>query len=157
MKNYIPILSVAALLSGCAASTKSVGSVVLPTSNKTIDVVQHRSDSNECAVGFVLQTYNASGELIDSKSGYGNALHCQVIGAGIQAGGMIGAASMIRPSSTKINNSNSQAQGQSQSQQSTNTNTAQGGEGGKGGKGGNNGFGNGGGDGSPNGHEDGDR
>lgn len=93
-------------VASCSSSTTNVGSLVLPTSNKTIDVVQHRSDSKECAVGWVLQTYDARGGLIDSKSGGGNALHCQIFQAGIQAGGMVGAAAVLRPSRTNVDNSN---------------------------------------------------
>lgn len=100
---------------GCAASTSNVGTLVLPTSNKSIDVVQHRSDSKECVVQVVLQTYSDKGELIDSRSAEGNALHCQALGAGIQAGGMVGAAAVLRPSNTRIDNNNEQSQAQEQS------------------------------------------
>jgi len=165
----------ALLIAGCSASTTNIGSLVLPTSNKSIDVVQHRSDSHECAVGWVLQTYDATGGLIDSKSGSGNAFHCQVFQAGIQAGGMVGAAAVLRPSRTNVDNSNDnaatsasnsaasavakQAQGQAQSQvqgQVLNAPVTESSHGGKGPHG-NNGYGNGGNDGSPNGHEDNDR
>ena len=85
------------LLAGCSASSDLVGSVVLPTSNKTIDVVQHRSSVKflDCGTLVVLQTYSAEGALIDSKEARGNALHCDAITAGIQAGGMVGALSLI--------------------------------------------------------------
>src|SRR5690348_3800351 len=100
------------LLAGCSASSDLVGSVVLPTSNKTIDVVQHRSSVKflDCSTMVVLQTYSADGALIDSKEARGSALHCDVITAGIQAGGMVGAASVLRPAHTDINNSNEQSQ-----------------------------------------------
>lgn len=139
-------------VAGCSASTTNVGSLVLPTSNKTIDVVQHRSDSKECAVGWVIQTYDASGALVDAKSGQGNALHCQLLNATIEAGGRVGAGAVQGAASTVIRNVNQQAQGQLQGQSqtsvnvnsntNTNTNTAQGGAGGQGGHG-NNGGGNG--------------
>jgi len=160
------------ILAGCAASTGNVGSLVLPTSGRTIDVVQHRSDNKECVTAVVLQTYDATGRLIDSKSAQGNASWCQVLDAGIQAGGIVGAASVLRPSKTNVNNSNEQSQGQGQvqvqgqkqSSSNTNTNTnvngntnsntatggagGAGGAGGQGGQGGNNGIGNGSGDGT---------
>src|SRR3990172_615897 len=116
-------LAAALLLCGCAAKTGSVGTVVLPTSNKQIDVVQHRSDSKECAVGGVLQTYDAGGLLIDSQMAQGTAFHCHVVGAAIQAGGIVGAASILRSGSrTRIDNSNTQAQEQNQQQELRNYN-----------------------------------
>jgi hypothetical protein len=168
---------------GCSASTSNVGSLTLPTSNRVIDVTLHRTDSHECAVGWVLQTWNAEGQLIDAKAGSGNALHCQLLGAAIKAGGQVGAAALIAEGvrdagSDTINNSNSnsnsqkqgqqqrqqqqQGQGQSSTNVNVNTNTvatgaSTGASGGHGHGHGNNGRGNGGGDGSPNGHDDSDR
>jgi hypothetical protein len=169
MKTPSKIVLAAALvaLGGCSATTDNVGTVVLPTSNKKIDVVQHRTDNKGCTTGFVLQTYNHDGAIIDSKGGYGTSLGCRTVDGLIRAGGQVGAAALIadgiRDSAdrTTITNSNnqSQAQAQSQSQTSnnTNTNTAQGGAGGgggggQGGEGGNNNH-SGGGDGTnPGGH-----
>ena len=100
------------LLTGCAASSQNVQTLVLPTSNKSIDVVLSRSDVKflDCGTLVVLQTYNTEGSLIDSKEARGNALHCDVLTAGIQAGGMVGAASVLRPSRTNIDNNNEQSQ-----------------------------------------------
>ena len=159
-KNILVTLSALAV-SGCAAKTTVVGSFVLHTSNKSIDVVQHRSDSRECSTGVVVQTFDASGTQIDSKMAEGNAFHCHAFTAWIHAGGIVGAAAVLRPSRTNVRNSNSQSQGQNQEQGQTQTQSqsqpqpapAGGGNGGGGGQG-NNGKGNGGGDGSPNGKDD---
>ena len=164
-------LSVAALLAGCSSSTINVGTTVLPTSNRAIDVVQHRTDGKGCTTGFVLQTYDAAGALIDSKGGFGRSLGCATVDGLIRAGGTVGAASLIadgiRNSGDRntFNNSNSQAQGQLQGQkqhqnqgqgQNQNQNqTAEGGQGGEGGHGGNNGGGNGNNDGTNPGTEHG--
>ena len=121
MKKIISVLAALAL-TGCAASSELVKTVVLPTSNKSIDVVQHRSSIKflDCGTLVVLQTYSADGTLIDSKDARGEALHCGAITAGIQSGGMVGAAHALRPSRTNVdtNNSNSveQSQGQGQTQ-----------------------------------------
>lgn len=61
-------------LAGCSSSTLNVGSLTLPTSGQVIDIVQHRTDSKDCPVGWVLQTYNSKGLLIDSKSGGGSQM-----------------------------------------------------------------------------------
>jgi len=151
------LLSAALLigLTGCSASTTNVGSLVLPSSNKKIDLVQHRTDGKGCTTGFVLQTYSQNGDLIDSKGGYGRSLGCAVVDGVIRSSGQVGAAALIadgiRHSGDTINNSNSQAQGQGQyqGQTSANTNTATGGAGGGGG-GSNGGGGNGGGGGNSN-------
>lgn len=155
------LVAVPLILAGCSASTENVGSLVLPTSNKKIDVVQHRTDNKGCTTGFVLQTYSGTGDLIDSKGGYGTSLGCRTVDGLIRAGGQVGAAALIadgiRDSAdrTTINNSNSQSQAQSQGQWSANVNKnananvnvnanyAEGGKGGHGGHGGN-GEGNGG-------------
>lgn len=161
--NRIILAGAVLALAGCAATTKNVGTTVLPTSNKKIDVVQHRTDNKGCTTGFVLQTYSQAGDLIDSKGGYGTSLGCRFVDGAVRAGGQVGAAAFIadgiRDSAdrTTINNSNSQAQGQAQGQYQgqTSTNTATGGAGGAGGGGGsggngqgNNGGGNGDGDGT---------
>jgi hypothetical protein len=112
--NKLAALIVGMMMAGCAASTKNVGTLVLPTSNKSIDVVQHRTDSHECAVGGVIQTFDATGILIDSQRFENNAFHCQMLNAGIQAGGMVGAASVLRPSITRNHNENEQQQAQGQ-------------------------------------------
>ena len=158
------------IMAGCSAYS-SVNSVVLPTSNAKIDVVLHRSDIRflDCGTLTVIQTYDVTAKLIDSKEARGSALHCEVLQAGIQSGGMIGAAAVLRPARTKINNSNEQSQGQAQGQgqsqgqkqtsanwntntnsnsnsntngnTNSNTNIANGGAGGAGGSGGNGGNG----------------
>lgn len=141
---------------GCSATTTNVGTLILPTSNRTIDVVQHRSDSKGCAELVVLQTYDSGGLLIDSKEGRGQSLPCLLTGVVVESGGRLGAAAIVsrglvgaakatRPDnivqgvSTTVMNNQSQTQGQAQSQG--------GGHGGHGGHG-NNGGGNGDGDGS---------
>ena len=112
---------------GCAASTKNVGSLVLPTSGRQIDIVQQRSDSHGCAELVVLQTYDATGQLIDSQQGRARSLPCTLVEVGIEAGsrvgsaaiiarGMVNAAKATRPDNVDINNSNTQAQGQAQTQ-----------------------------------------
>jgi hypothetical protein len=112
---------------GCAASTKNVGSLVLPTSGRQVDIVQHRSDSHGCAELVVLQTYDAAGQLIDSQQGRARSLPCTLVEVGIEAGsrvgsaaiiarGMVNAAKATRPDNVDINNSNSQSQGQKQKQ-----------------------------------------
>ena len=156
------------MMAGCSAYSES-HSVVLPTSNMKIDVVLHRSDVRflDCGTLTVIQTYNGDAKLIDSKEARGSALHCGVLEAGIQAGGMVGAAAVLRPARTKINNSNEQSQGQGQAQgqlqgqkqgtynaitntnsntnsnanANSNTNIANGGAGGQGGQGGQGGAG----------------
>ena len=161
----------ALLVAGCGATTKNVGSLVLSTSGRTIDIVQHRSDSRGCAELVVLQTYDASGQLIDSQQGRARSLPCTLVEVGIEAGsrvgsaaiiarGVVGAAKATRPDNVDINNTNAQAQGQGQfqGQYSSNVNvnknhnvwrggSVHGGEGEDGGHG-NNGNGNGSGDGS---------
>jgi hypothetical protein len=110
------------LISGCAASTGVVGTTILPTSNKSIDVVIHRSDIKflDCSTLAVIQTYGQEGKLIDAKSAQGRALHCEAIQAGIQAAGTVGAGAFIGSGiargGTKINNNNEQGQGQYQGQ-----------------------------------------
>lgn len=144
MKKLIWISLIAVLVTGCSSSTVNVGSLVLPTSGRKIDVVQHRSDVKtlDCTTLTVLQTYDASGVLIDAKSAQGRALHCDAAVAVIDAGATVGAANQIRrglaASASTISNSNEQVQGQEQGQSSVNTNTAQGGygQGGAGGSGG---------------------
>jgi hypothetical protein len=180
---YLIAVIISFLVGGCSAYTNQPNTVHLPTSNQDIDVVLHRSDVRflDCATLVVIQTYNKEG-LIDSKEARGRALHCEVIQAGIEAGGRVGAGAVLRPSRTTNNNQNSnsqaQGQGQFQGQGQTQKQTANGGQGGQGGNGGqggqggqggngggpggdgghgNNGFGNGGGDGSNGGFQDGNR
>lgn len=147
----------ATLALGCGAATQNVGSLVLPTSNRTIDIVQHRSDSRGCVELVVLQTYNADGTLVDSAAGRGQTLPCllteviiesgsRVGSAAIMASGMVRAARATRPDNVSIDNVNTQAQGQGQGQaqgqlqgqvnSNVNHNTAKGGAGGSGGNGG---------------------
>lgn len=104
------------LTSGCAASAYNIGSVVLPTSGRKIDMVQSRSDISSCAELVVLSTYNDKGELLDSKAAHGNAIHCQILTGSIQAGAILGGAAILRPDRTTINNNNEQGQFQNQSQ-----------------------------------------
>lgn len=151
----VSVLSAMLLISGCTATAKNVGTVILPTSNKSIDVVQHRTDNKGCTTGFVLQTYDANGQLLDSKGGYGRSLGCAVVDGVIRSGGQVGAAALIadgiRHSGDTISNSNTQSQAQLQSQGQAQGQIAQGGAGGAGGSGstgqggphGNNGGGNG--------------
>ena len=181
----VSVLSAAALIAGCSAYSSKPTTTILPSSNKSIDIVLHRGDVRmmDCATLAVLQTYAATGQLIDSKEARGTALHCAVIPALIDAGGRVGAATVTRPAITKIttavsngisnavsntvSNTNAQAQGQGQSQAQlqgqsqgqsqgqTSSNVWQGGNvHNEGHSSGNNGYGNGGDDGSPNGHSD---
>jgi hypothetical protein len=186
MKLHIGSLLVAIVMfAGCSAYNTEPKSVVLPSSNRSIDLVQHRSDVRftDCGTLTVLQTYDNAGKLIDSKEARGSALHCVIIPAVIEAGGRVGAGFASQAASTVIRNVNQQAQGQlqGQSQTSINANTnvnsntttggiggaggaggngGNGGNGGQGGQGGNNGGGNGSDDGTNNGtdhhHENGD-
>ena len=177
----ISVLVGGMVLSACAAKTTNVGSLVLPTSNRAIDVVQHRSDSRGCTELVVLQTYDAMGGLIDSQAGRGQSLPClltevviesgsRVGSAAIIARGMVAAAKATKPDLTNISNTNQQGQVQAQGQGQTQNQgqgqsqgqgqTAQGSVGGNGGQGGNNGQGNGDGDGgnpgTDNHHDNGD-
>ncbi len=163
MRIIISLIAALFLVVGCAAQTSNVNTLVLPTSNKKIDVVQHRSsvEVGDCGTLTVLQTYSEAGALIDSKEARGQALHCDLLTAGIIAGGNVGAAAVLRAPRTNIENSNEQSQVQVQAQQQSqkatnvnvnsnkNTNTSSSKS-----KGGNNGIGNGGDDGSPNGKSD---
>jgi uncharacterized membrane protein YgcG len=150
-------------LIGCAASTKNIGSITLPTSGRTIDVVQHRAEIDGCLDFKVLQTYDSEGKLIDSQRGYGNTLPCVIIGAAIETGGYVGAASIAAHAASKAASTASNIVNVTAGATSTSTGGSNGGSNGGGGEGGsghghgNNGFGNGGGDGSPNGHNDGNR
>lgn len=163
--SWIIIGWVLVVLGGCSEYSTKPQTTILPTSNRSIDVVLHRSDVRfmDCSTGGVIQTFDSAGTLVDAKSFSGRALHCEVIQAGIQAGGMVGAASLIRPSKTNVNqensnsnaNTNLQSQKQGQGQNQT-ANGGQGGQGGQGGTGGNasSGSGNGGG-GNPHGNNGG--
>ena len=159
----VKLLSVALLLAGCSSYTAKPESFILPTSNTSIDVVLHRSDVRfmDCSTLTVIQTYNASAQLIDSKEARGSAFHCVILPALVEAGGRVG-ASAVTPvaGGTVIKNAVSavatQAQGQLQGQQqqqgqssysnnsnynantnaNTNSNAASGGAGGGGGSGG---------------------
>lgn len=115
---FITIVWMSLTIMGCSTYSEKPQTTVLPTSNRAIDVVLHRSDIRfmDCGTVTVIQTFDSVGRLVDSKSAQGRALHCEVIGAGIQAGGMIGAAAVLRPSRTNIDNNNEQNQGQNQGQ-----------------------------------------
>ena len=174
MKKTIALV-LALLLVGCSASSNLIQSTTLPTSGRVIDVVLHRSDVQfaDCGTLIVMQTYDAKGDLIDSKDARGHALHCGVIVAVINAGATVGAANQIRQGiaagadmvTNNNSNENSQSQGQGQSQAQAQGQIQEsvikvkditGHNGGHSGgqKGGNNGKGNGGNDGSPNGKSD---
>jgi uncharacterized membrane protein YgcG len=145
------IATLALLLAGCGSYTAKPESFVLPTSNKSIDVVLHRSDVRlmDCSTLTVIQTYDATAKLIDAQAARGSALHCVVIPSLIEAGGRVGAGAIQGAASTVIRNVNQQAQGQiqGQTQSQGQSQNAQGGQGGNGGNG-NNGGGNGSGDGT---------
>jgi hypothetical protein len=108
----VAIVMITMLLAGCSEYTSKPTSFTLPTSNKNIDVVLHRSDVRfaDCGTLTVIQTYDGTAKLIDAQGARGTALHCNVIQAGIEAGGRIGAAAVFRPSTTKVNNSVSSTQ-----------------------------------------------
>jgi hypothetical protein len=116
----VVIVMITMLLAGCSEYTSTPTSFTLPTSNKNIDVVLHRSDVRftDCGTLTVIQTYDGDAKLIDAQSARGVALHCNVIQAGIEAGGRIGAAAVLRPALTNVNNAvnNSLSQGQTQTQ-----------------------------------------
>jgi hypothetical protein len=151
MRSRIGSLLVAtALFAGCGAYNTEPKSLLLPTSNRKIDLVQHRSDVRltDCGTLTVLQTYDNFGKLIDSKEAKGSALHCVVIPALIEAGGDVGAGFVGRAVNVLSNaqsqgQKQGQAQGQYQGQGQSTTNTAVGGAGGSGGAGGNGGGGEG--------------
>jgi uncharacterized membrane protein YgcG len=152
------IATLALLLAGCGSYTAKPESFVLPTSNKSIDVVLHRSDVRlmDCSTLTVIQTYDATAKLIDAQAARGSALHCVVIPSLIEAGGRVGAGAIQGAASTVIRNVNQQAQGQIQSQSQGQSQNAQGGQGGNGGNGGNGGQGGqGGNNGGGNGSDDG--
>ena len=156
----LSLLVVTGILGGCSAYNTEPKSIILPSSNKSIDLVEHRSDVRftDCGTLTVLQTYSNEGKLIDSKEARGSALHCVIVPALIEAGGRVGAAAATSAASTVIRNVNQQAQGQLQGQiqtqgqaqgqgqasYNTNNNNAQGGQGGQGGNGGDGGNGGGG-------------
>ena len=160
--NRVALLSAAMLIAGCSSYSGKPETTVLPTSNRSIDVVLHRSDVRlmDCSTLTVIQTYDATGKLIDAKEGRGSAFHCVIIPSLIEAGGRVGAGAVQGAASTVIRNVNQQAQGQLQTQgqsQQQNQN-ATGGAGGAGGNGGNGGNGGGhhhGNNGGGNGDEDG--
>ena len=156
----LKVLVILALLSaGCAGYTAKPESFLLPTSNTAIDVVLHRSDVRflDCGTLAVIQTFDAVGKLIDAQAARGSALHCGVLNAAIEAGGRVGAAAVVRPAITKINNavssavnnavsntnqqgqtqgqSQGQTQGQTQGQGQSQTQSSAGGAGGQGGTG----------------------
>jgi len=157
------------LIAGCSAYSSTPTTTVLPSSNRSIDIVLHRGDVRmmDCSTLAVLQTYNSGGQLIDSKEARGTALHCTLLPALIDAGGRVGAAAIVKPAITTIRNAvsnvNTQQQGQLQWQKgtvvgvntNTNTNNANGGAGGNGGNGGNGGAGGQGNNGGGNGDGDG--
>lgn len=140
----------AALLASCSEYSTKPYSFVLPSSNKNIDIVQHRSDVrfSDCGTLTVLQTYNGEGQLIDAKEARGQALHCTLLPALIDAGGRVGAGAVVRPARTTISNAVNAAAGASATSGSNASATATGGNatatggaGGAGGAGGNGGNG----------------
>ena len=147
---------------GCAEYTSKPQSLVLPTSNRSIDTVLHRSDVRflDCGTLAVIQTFDVEGRLIDAQAARGTALHCGVIQATIEAGGRVGAAAVVRPAITRVNNMLSNSNQQSQAQGQSQTNNYAEGSGGSGEGHGNNGNGNSDGDGvnpgTDNHHDNGD-
>ena len=139
-------------LSACTASTQNIGTLVLPTSNKKIDVVQHRSSTKDgCAELVVIQTYQFDGVLLDSQSGRATALPCALIGAAIEAGAYAGSAAIIANGAAK-------AASKISNNVSVTSSSSGGNSGGPSGREhGNNGYGNGGHDGSNGHHGDSDR
>ena len=136
--NRVAMLSTAMLIAGCSSYSGKPETTVLPTSNRSIDVVLHRSDIRllDCSTLTVIQTYDTAGRLIDAKEGRGSAFHCVVIPSLIEAGGRVGAGAVQGAASTVIRNVNQQAQGQLQGQSQGQGQNAQGGNGGAGGEGG---------------------
>jgi len=134
------LIPAALLAVGCGSYTTKPESFLLPTSNKSIDVVLHRSDVrfSDCGTLTVLQTYDADAKLIDAASARGQAFHCVIIPSMIEAGGRVGAAAVTEAARTTIRNVNQQAQGQLQGQLQgqVQNQAAMGGEGGAGGAGG---------------------
>lgn len=106
MKNF-KILALTSLLAGCSAYTDKPTSFTLPTSNKAIDVVLHRSDVrfSDCGTLVVIQTYDEGAKMIDSQQARGNAFHCAIIPSMIEAGGRVGAAVATNPAVNNIANS----------------------------------------------------
>jgi len=169
LTSRVSVLSAMVLIAGCSAYSSTPTTTVLPSSNRSIDIVLHRGDVRmmDCSTLAVLQTYNSGGQLIDSKEARGTALHCTLLPALIDAGGRVGAAAIVKPAITTIRNAvsnvNTQQQGQLQWQKgtvvgvntNTNTNNANGGAGGNGGNGGNGGAGGQGNNGGGNGDGDG--
>jgi len=169
LTSRVSVLSAMVLIAGCSAYSSTPTTTVLPSSNRSIDIVLHRGDVRmmDCSTLAVLQTYNSGGQLIDSKEARGTALHCTLLPALIDAGGRVGAAAIVKPAITTIRNAvsnvNTQQQGQLQWQKgtvvgvntNTNTNNANGGAGGNGGNGGNGGAGGQGNNGGGNGDNDG--
>ena len=166
------LLSLLSVSMGCAEYTSKPQSFLLPTSNRSIDTVLHRSDVRflDCGTLAVIQTFDTSGKLIDAQAARGTALHCGVIQAGIEAGGRVGAAAVVRPAITRINNAVSsavsntnqqqqgqgQGQGQQQGQGQSQSSGGHEGDEGHGNNGGGNGDGDGGNPGTDNHHDNGD-
>ena len=102
---YVKGISAVLLLvgSGCAEYTSKPQSFVLPTSNRSIDTVLHRSDVRflDCGTLAVIQTFDVEGRLIDAQAARGTALHCGVIQATIEAGGRVGAAAVTARAASK--------------------------------------------------------
>ena len=66
----VVIVMITMLLAGCAEYTSTPTSFTLPTSNKNIDVVLHRSDVRftDCGTLTVIQTYDGDAKLIDATN-----------------------------------------------------------------------------------------
>ncbi len=137
LSSGLAVCCLAGSLVGCAANTKNVGSLVLPTSNKTIDVVLHQAEIRGCLDFQVLQTYSSEGTLIDSQRGSGNTLPCVIIGAAIEAGGNVGAAAIaakaIGKAAAAASNSSSNTLTVNANSAATTSASAAGGAGGSGG------------------------
>ena len=111
MKRIIQSAVALSVLSACGSYTTKPESFVLPTSNKHIDVVLHRSDVRfmDCSTLTVIQTYDADAKLIDAAQARGSAFHCVVIPSLIEAGGRVGAAAVTEAARTTIKNTVSNA------------------------------------------------
>jgi hypothetical protein len=111
VKRIIQSALALSVLSACSSYSTKPESFVLPTSNKKIDTVLHRSDVRfmDCGTLSVLQTYDAEGKLIDAAQARGSAFHCVVVPSLIEAGGRVGAAAVTEAARTTVNNAVSNA------------------------------------------------
>src|ERR1043166_492279 len=114
------------VLSSCAAYKPEVFTVVLPSSNKSLDVVSQRIDNKDCPNGATQAIFDDKGAIIGHVAFGGNSWYCHGIDqlGGVAQGVGVGVGlSNLKPAhgdSTTNNNVNqndlNQQQGQSQSQ-----------------------------------------